>query len=162
MWKHIRKGWDKFSQFIKFEVGDGSTIKFWADFWCGTGPLKQTYPELFRLAWNKDAFIGDYMEHRNGSFHWQLQLTRSLQDWEVESISSFLDLLYSTHVKGTGRDTLLWGPSGKQTFSVQILSRSTTLGGCGISLESYLETKGSTKSFFLSLDSIFGKNFKGG
>jgi hypothetical protein len=99
LWKHIRKGWDKFSQFIKFEVGDGSTIKFWADFWCGTGPLKQTYPELYRLARNKDAFIGDYMEHRNGSIHWQLQLTCSVQDWEVESISSFLDLLYSTHVK---------------------------------------------------------------
>ena len=58
------------------------------------------------------------MEHRNGSIHWQLQLTRTVQDWEIESISSFLDLLYSTHVKGTGTDTLLWGPSGKQTFSV--------------------------------------------
>jgi hypothetical protein len=42
LWKHIKNGWYKFSQFIKFEVGDGSRIKFWLDFWCGNGPLKDT------------------------------------------------------------------------------------------------------------------------
>ena len=32
LWKHIRKGWDKFSQFFKFKVGDGSRTRFWLDF----------------------------------------------------------------------------------------------------------------------------------
>ena len=118
LWKHIRKDWDQFSQFTMFEVGDGSAIRFWTDFWSGSGPLKQTFPELFRLARNKEAYIGDYMVHHNGSIHWDLDFTRSVQDWELESVSTFLDLLYSTKVQGSGADTLLWSTSGKKDFSV--------------------------------------------
>ena len=108
LWKHIRKGWDQFSQFTMFKVGDGSAIRFWTDFWCGSGPLKQTIPELFRLACNKEAYIGDYIVHRNGSIHWDLDFTHLVQDWELESVSTILDLLYSTKVQGSGVDTLLW------------------------------------------------------
>uniref|UniRef100_A0A2N9HB10 lysine--tRNA ligase n=1 Tax=Fagus sylvatica TaxID=28930 RepID=A0A2N9HB10_FAGSY len=66
-------------------VGDGSRIKFWLDLWCGDGPLKDTYPELFRLAQNKDAFIVDHLQHRNSSTHWELHFICSVQDWELES-----------------------------------------------------------------------------
>jgi hypothetical protein len=38
VWKHIRRGWESFLKFIKFEVGDGSHIRFWHDFWCGGRP----------------------------------------------------------------------------------------------------------------------------
>uniref|UniRef100_A0A2N9I6S0 V-ATPase proteolipid subunit C-like domain-containing protein n=1 Tax=Fagus sylvatica TaxID=28930 RepID=A0A2N9I6S0_FAGSY len=93
-------------------------IRFWTDFWSGSGPLKQTFPELFRLARNKEAYIGDYIVHRNGSIHWDLDFTRSVQDWELESVSTFLDILYSTKVQGSGADTLLWSTSGKKDFSV--------------------------------------------
>ena len=34
--------------------------------------------------------------------------TRSVQDWELESISSFLDLLYSIPVQGRGEDRISW------------------------------------------------------
>ncbi len=42
---------------LKFEVGDGAQIKFWFDIWCGEEPLKDTFPELFRLARYKEAFF---------------------------------------------------------------------------------------------------------
>jgi hypothetical protein len=32
--KNIRRGWGKFSSHTKFEVGDGSKIRFWPDLWC--------------------------------------------------------------------------------------------------------------------------------
>jgi len=32
VWKNIRKGWDSFSSFTRFVVGDGSKISF-----CGVG-----------------------------------------------------------------------------------------------------------------------------
>jgi hypothetical protein len=30
VWKHIRRGWGVcFSSFVRFEVGDGTKIRFW-------------------------------------------------------------------------------------------------------------------------------------
>jgi hypothetical protein len=29
------KGWEGFNWFISFKVGDGSSLKFWHDSWCG-------------------------------------------------------------------------------------------------------------------------------
>jgi hypothetical protein len=31
LWKNIRNGWDRFSQFVRYKVGDGSSIQFWMD-----------------------------------------------------------------------------------------------------------------------------------
>ena len=42
--------------------------------------------------------MGDHMDSRNGCLHWELQFSRSIQDWELESVSTFLDLLYSAKV----------------------------------------------------------------
>jgi hypothetical protein len=40
LWKNIKKGWEKFSIHTRFEVGDGSKIRFWHDQWCGDVALK--------------------------------------------------------------------------------------------------------------------------
>jgi hypothetical protein len=40
VWKHIRRGLDKFSNFVLFEVGVWSKVSFWHDIWCGNNPLK--------------------------------------------------------------------------------------------------------------------------
>ena len=45
LWKSIRAGWDCFSSFISYSVGDGSRIKFWHGIWCGGQPLKDQFPE---------------------------------------------------------------------------------------------------------------------
>ena len=44
--------------------------------------------------------------------------TRSVQDWELESISSFMDLLYSTLVQGAGEDKLSFGNPDSNVFTV--------------------------------------------
>ena len=50
LWKFIRSGWVKFSKFLKFEVGDGTRIQFWDDVWCCEEPLKDMFPDLYRIA----------------------------------------------------------------------------------------------------------------
>jgi hypothetical protein len=35
MWKCIGRGWEGFFQFVRHEVGDGSTVQFWHDLRCG-------------------------------------------------------------------------------------------------------------------------------
>ena len=36
LWRSIRKGWEVFSKFIRFEIGVGDRVKFWTDQWRGT------------------------------------------------------------------------------------------------------------------------------
>jgi hypothetical protein len=31
LWKCIRRAWDDFADFVRYEVGDGSRVLFWHD-----------------------------------------------------------------------------------------------------------------------------------
>uniref|UniRef100_A0A2N9HHH0 Uncharacterized protein n=1 Tax=Fagus sylvatica TaxID=28930 RepID=A0A2N9HHH0_FAGSY len=58
-------------RFLKFEVGNGSRIRFWDDVWCLDKPLKVVYPELYRIACVKDAAVADYIYFRDETVHWE-------------------------------------------------------------------------------------------
>ena len=62
LWRFISKGWGRFYPHCSFEVGDGSSIFFWHDRWCGEVPLKVLFPRLFVLAVDKNAPVADYRE----------------------------------------------------------------------------------------------------
>jgi hypothetical protein len=66
LWKNIRKGWETFSGFSRFEVGDGARTKFWHDLWCGDTVLKEAFHVLFGIARVKDASIADNLELLGG------------------------------------------------------------------------------------------------
>jgi len=53
--KNIRKGWETFSGFARFEVGDGVRTTFWHDPWCGDVVLKEVFLDLFGITRVKDA-----------------------------------------------------------------------------------------------------------
>jgi hypothetical protein len=91
-----------------FEIDDGSTIKFWIDTWRGTCCLKEAYPKLFHLARDKDALVMDHMRYCNEVVSCVINFTHPAQDWELESLSSFLDKLYSSSAKGYGLDKSCW------------------------------------------------------
>jgi hypothetical protein len=48
LWKNIRKGWDTFSGFVRFEVGIGLR-QFWHDLWCENTILKEVFLVLLVL-----------------------------------------------------------------------------------------------------------------
>jgi hypothetical protein len=60
LWKFIRKGWEDFSSFTIFEVGDSSKVNLWHDVWCGVLPLKGAFPEMFSIACLRDASMVDH------------------------------------------------------------------------------------------------------
>ena len=70
LWKNIRRGWHSLSRFILYEIGDGSKVQFWLDRWCGSSPLPDLYPDLFRICCNKEASVADLMRFTNGVLHW--------------------------------------------------------------------------------------------
>ena len=52
-------------QYLQFEVGDGSKIKFWNDLWRGDFPLKKAYLELFSSTHNKEVAVADLITFFN-------------------------------------------------------------------------------------------------
>jgi hypothetical protein len=62
LWKNIKRGWGEFSSHTRFEVDDGSKIRFW-HVWCEDQTLKVAFPELFRIAHFKDVYIADHLEY---------------------------------------------------------------------------------------------------
>jgi hypothetical protein len=60
VWKYIRRGWETFSKFVRFEVSYGSHISIWHDIWCGEQSLEISYPNLFSIKCCKDAWVEDH------------------------------------------------------------------------------------------------------
>uniref|UniRef100_A0A2N9I916 Reverse transcriptase domain-containing protein n=1 Tax=Fagus sylvatica TaxID=28930 RepID=A0A2N9I916_FAGSY len=132
LWKFIRNGWDKFSRLLTFEVGDGTRIRFWDDVWCNGEPLKVVFPELYRIARVKDAVVADHMQFRGVSVHWEVNFTRLIQDWELESVSAFLEVLYSVTIHRNEEDKLIWKPSPEKGFQVKFFYKEIFSPGVGV------------------------------
>ena len=49
-----------FSQYLQYEVGEETRVKFWHDLWCGDCLLKEVYPELFVISRDKDSTVTDF------------------------------------------------------------------------------------------------------
>ena len=94
------------SSYIHYEVGDGTLIKFWQDQWCGQTSLSVCYPELFRLSCNKDASVADFMHFTNVVLHWDLHFVRAIQDWELQSLMTFMGAIYDSEIRGIGKDKM--------------------------------------------------------
>lgn len=118
-WKNIRKGWDSFSRFTRFAVGDGSWISFWHNLWCGNTALKVAFSALFGIAHVKDAFDADNLEVLGVSNQWNVSFIREAHDWEVDDFVSFLQVLHSVKVSRGSKDKLWWVSSKKVLFKVK-------------------------------------------
>ena len=64
-WKNISRGWPSISSYILYDVGDGSRVKFWQDYWCGETPLTVHFLELFRFCLDKEASVVELMKFSN-------------------------------------------------------------------------------------------------
>ena len=103
VWKSIRSGWMGFSKFLQFDVGDGTRVKFWEDEWYRDCALKVAFPELYSISRTKESLVSEVMRFLKGQLHWDFQLRRPPQDWELDLL---WDMLYSTNVWGIDDDRL--------------------------------------------------------
>ena len=60
----------------------------------------ESFPDLYRLARNNEATFVEHLQVRDGSVYWELNFSQAIQDWKLESLSIFLDFLYSSKVDG--------------------------------------------------------------
>jgi hypothetical protein len=48
-WRNVHKVNEFFKLGAKYELGDGTRINFWTDWWTGGGPLSVRFPHLFQI-----------------------------------------------------------------------------------------------------------------
>ena len=77
-------------------------VRFWQDIWCGDTLLILSYPELFVVSRSKETCVADLRRFSNGVLFWDLNFVRAIQDWELESLSNFLDSIYGVSLRGVG------------------------------------------------------------
>jgi hypothetical protein len=118
LWKSIRNGWDRFLQFVRYKVGNGSTIKFWSDTWCGETSLKVRFSELYRIARLKEALVRELLSYTASGQHWDVGFYLEVYDWELESINMFMDLSYSVPIRQEEAEAMCWSPPSRKTFAV--------------------------------------------
>jgi len=79
-WVLLEWACGKFRNFVRFEVGVGSHVSFWHDWWSGDRSLKQCFPVLFSIARTKDAMMADNLVVQNGVIQWNVIFTRPIHD----------------------------------------------------------------------------------
>ena len=110
LWRSIRQECETFSKNLQFEVGNGTRMKFCMMYGVVIVHSRR-FLELFGFSSVKDSSIADVLRLSNGVSHWDVRLSRLAQDWELESLISFMDLIYSKSVKGEGMDRICWKPA---------------------------------------------------
>ena len=128
-WKEIVKESSWVKENWRFNIGNGTRVRLWLDYWCGNAPLRNSFSILFDLAVNKLEIVADVWDQivRNGS--WKLNLSKDFNDWEVDLVVALLNSLEKERVSSNS-DKISWkGPSG-YSFSVsdayKVLNSSAT------------------------------------
>ena len=62
--------------------------------------------------------MADLLQFNNGVKHWDLNFSRSVQDWELDSLDRFMDLMYSSSVIVRGDDMMCWKPNKSRVLEV--------------------------------------------
>ena len=61
-------------------LGDGNRIKFWEDFWCGEGPLRETFPYLYILVESRGVKAAALWDSSRGEGVWNPIFVRPFND----------------------------------------------------------------------------------
>ena len=64
-------------------------------------------------------------------FHGNSILVRSLQDWELESMNTFLEDLYVGQINAIKVYRMIWLPSTSRGFQVKLITKLWNGGGMG-------------------------------
>ena len=80
VWKEIMKEADWCWDNMNFKVGKGTKIRFWKDPWCGEVELAGRFPQLFNVAAQRSATVGELWDQNSDLGSWNLRFSRGFND----------------------------------------------------------------------------------
>jgi hypothetical protein len=98
---------------------DRTCNRFWHDLRCGKMALKCSYPELYSIAHNKNVLVSNYLDPSSSFVHWNSSFIRAVQDWDLESLDSFFNLLYTSKTHSREVNRMLWTSASNHDFEVR-------------------------------------------
>ena len=121
LWKDIRKGWHTLSQNVVFSLRDGRRLRFWKDIWCGEVALNNAFPYLLNMAAHKEALVADVWHFSRAKGGWSLVFVRDFNDWEMEEVERFLQILHIRKITSYQEDQLLLKGAKEAVFSTRLM-----------------------------------------
>ena len=79
------------------------------------------FPSLFNLAAQKDATVAELWDHNKGEGGWNPIFLRSFNDWEMEEVERFLQVLHKQKIRPFVEDKILIKGSRNDAFSMKIM-----------------------------------------
>ncbi len=119
LWKGIMQGWERFNAHLRYKVGIGDRVRLWHDQWCGDVTLKEAYPVLYECASNQAATIDEVVVRDNGRMEWNVIFKRNFNDWELNDVVSFLNLIQSHLPFRELADGIRWNLTKSGIFDVR-------------------------------------------
>ena len=81
------------------------------------------FPNLFRLTAQKDARVADLWNWDSEERGWNPTFPRSFNDWEMEEVDRFLQVMHRNQIKHFMEDKILFKGSRNNGFSVKSMYR---------------------------------------
>jgi hypothetical protein len=103
----------------RFDLGDGSQVRFWDDLWIRPCPLKSLFPTLYNIVRKKSAFVRTVLSTTPLNVALKRSLVGvNLQAWH-EVVAMDADVQLTNH-----RDRFVWGLHQNGLFSVKFYVHS--------------------------------------
>ena len=113
-WKGIIKVKDDFFKREKMIIGNGEQTRFWEDSWLGPTPLKDQYPVLYNIAYNKNKTVANVL----GTVPINLPFRRVIIGNNRTHWMNLVERLMRVKL-GDGEDTFKWTLTSNGTFTVK-------------------------------------------
>ncbi|XP_058076347.1 uncharacterized protein LOC131224925 [Magnolia sinica] len=117
LWKGILSLKKDVLKGIGFVLGKRDNIRFWEDIWVGDVPLKDDFPNIFRLASNLAIHVANCFSISANKIEWNVAYRRNLHDWEVEEYVGLLEHIYRGMPDIHSPDKLYWKADKSSKFS---------------------------------------------
>ncbi|KAK1284668.1 hypothetical protein QJS10_CPB21g01327 [Acorus calamus] len=117
------KGWSslgvEFTLALGWKLGNGGSIRFWMDRWCGDLPFCQAFPNLLRAVEVKEERVQDVWHRNSEGGDWRPHLWRLTSETQVNELAILLQCLPTQGPVGDNVDVRTWGDPPLVQFSVK-------------------------------------------